>query len=83
MNQEDGKEYWLSMDLNRAEAISLVQRIMDGEYADERELNGWLEAIERSLVCGSVSDLIFWPEEAELTAEQVVDQALAYRPIAL
>jgi hypothetical protein len=75
----------LSVHLNRAEAISLVQRIMDGEYADERELDGWLAAMGRSLMCpsGYVSDLIFWPEEAELTAAQVVDQALAYRPIAL
>ncbi|MBB5776587.1 hypothetical protein [Nonomuraea jabiensis] len=73
----------MSMHLNRAEAISLVQRIMDGEYADERELDRWLGAIDRSLVCGSVSDLIFWPEKAELTAEQIVNQALAYRPIAL
>ena len=30
-----------------------------------------------------VSDLIFWPERGELTAEQIVDDALAYKPIAL
>ncbi|MGW3346825.1 hypothetical protein ACWDA3_26235 [Nonomuraea rubra] len=75
----------MSAHLNRAEAISLVQRIMDGEYGDERELDGWLEKMGRSLVCPSeyVSDLIFWPGGTELTAEQVVDQALSYRPIAL
>ncbi|WP_206068350.1 MULTISPECIES: hypothetical protein [Nonomuraea] len=63
----------------------MVQRIMDGEYADERELDSWLEILDRSFACpsGHVSDLIFWPSTAEPTPEQVVAQASAYRPIAL
>ncbi|MEU1820798.1 e9imm peptide [Streptomyces roseifaciens] len=58
---------------------------MDEQYAAEEEAGGWLDMLERALRCpsGYVSDLIFWPPEGELSADEVVDQALAYRPIAL
>ncbi|WP_431904845.1 hypothetical protein [Nonomuraea sp. bgisy101] len=71
--------------LSREEAVVIVQRIMDVDYADDREADLLLEALARSLGCpqGYVSDLIFWPKGPEPTAEQVVDEALAYRPIAL
>ncbi|MFE3454623.1 hypothetical protein ACFXJ8_37445 [Nonomuraea sp. NPDC059194] len=71
--------------LSRAEAVAAVQRIMDVDYADEREAELLLEALARSLVCpsGHLSDLIFWPKVPAPTAQQVVDEALAYRPIAL
>ncbi len=32
---------------------------------------------------GHVCDLIYWPPERELSADEVVEQAWAYRPIAL
>ncbi len=37
----------------------------------------------QGLACpsGHVRDLIFWPPERDLSADEVVDQALAYRPI--
>ncbi|OEJ23062.1 e9imm peptide [Streptomyces agglomeratus] len=71
--------------LRRAEAVALVQRIMEGDYASEDEVNDWLDRLDRALSCpsGHVSGLIFWPPERELSAEEVVDQALAYGPIAL
>ncbi|MEU7136013.1 e9imm peptide [Streptomyces sp. NPDC046261] len=71
--------------MSRAEAVALVQRIMDVDYAFEEEADGWLEALDRALACptGHVGDLIFWPAGRELSADEVVDQALAYRPIAL
>jgi hypothetical protein len=49
-------------------------------------LEAWLDLIERNVPCptGYVSDLIFWPPDGqELSAEAVVDRALAYRPIEL
>ncbi|MFJ6950419.1 e9imm peptide [Micromonospora aurantiaca (nom. illeg.)] len=51
-------------------------------YADEGELGGWLDQLERDLVCpgGYVSNLIYW-SDPELTAAEVVDRALAYQPI--
>ncbi|MEU6510441.1 e9imm peptide [Streptomyces sp. NPDC046942] len=71
--------------MNRAEAVALVQRIMDADYASDAEVAGWLDGLDRALACpsGHVNGLIFWPPERELSADEVVDQALAYRPIAL
>ncbi|MEU0227109.1 e9imm peptide [Streptomyces sp. NPDC006284] len=71
--------------LSRAEAVALVQRIIEADYVSEDEVNDWLDRLDRALACpsGHVNDLIFWPLERELSAEEVVDLALAYRPIAL
>ncbi|WP_411093625.1 e9imm peptide [Streptomyces sp. 049-1] len=72
-------------EMSRAEAVVLVQRIMDAEYASDDEVDGWLTRLDRALSCpsGHVSDLIFWPPERGLSADEVVDQALASRPVAL
>ncbi|MEU3854024.1 bacteriocin immunity protein [Streptomyces sp. NPDC029554] len=74
-----------AVEMTRAEAVALVQRIMEADYASDDEVDGWLDRLDRALVCpsGYVSDLIFWPPERELSADEVVGQALAYRPIAL
>ncbi|MFE9171557.1 e9imm peptide [Streptomyces kebangsaanensis] len=72
-------------EMSRAQAVALVQRIMDVDYASDEEAYNWLELLGRVLACpaGYVSNLIFWPPKRELSADEVVDQALAYRPIAL
>ncbi|MGA5291587.1 bacteriocin immunity protein [Streptomyces pseudogriseolus] len=72
-------------EMSRAEAVALVQRIMDADYASDDEVDGWLDRLDRALECpsGHVRDLIFWPPKRELSADEVVDQALAYRPVAL
>lgn len=71
--------------MSRTEAVALVQRIMDADYASEEEVDGWLDMLDRALPCptGHVSDLIFWPPAEELSAVEVVEQALAYRPVSL
>ncbi|GAA3085119.1 hypothetical protein GCM10020000_84540 [Streptomyces olivoverticillatus] len=71
--------------MNRAQAVALVQRIMHADFTAEEEADGWLDMLDRALGCpsGYVSDLIFWPPDGELSADEVVDQALAYRPIVL
>lgn len=71
--------------MGHAEEVALVQRIMDGAYASDEQLEGWLHGLDRALACptGHVSGLIFWPPERELSADEVVDRALAYQPIAL
>ncbi|MEU0603938.1 e9imm peptide [Streptomyces sp. NPDC006393] len=71
--------------MSRAEAVALVQRIMDADYASDEEVASWLDRLDRALTCppGHVSGLIFWPPGRELSADEVVDQALAHRPIAL
>lgn len=72
----------LAAKLTRDEAITLVELIMSNDYADDDELGGWLDQLERDLVCpdGYVSGLIYWNDPA-LTAAEVVDRALAYQPI--
>jgi hypothetical protein len=72
-------------EMSRAEAVALVQRIMEADYASDDEVDGWLDRLDRALTCpsGRVRDLIFWPPEREVSADEVVDQALAYRPVAL
>ncbi|WP_175609371.1 bacteriocin immunity protein [Streptacidiphilus griseoplanus] len=71
--------------MSREEAVALVQRIMSGDYASEEEVDRVLEQLDSALRCprGYVSALIFWPKRGEPSAAEVVDQALAYRPIAL
>ena len=71
--------------MSRADAVVLVQRIMHADYTSDDEVDHWLDRLDRALACpsGHVSDLIFWPLERELSADEVVDQALAYRPITL
>ncbi|MFF2748405.1 e9imm peptide [Kitasatospora sp. NPDC058048] len=73
------------VEMSREEAVVLVQRIMDANYVSDDEVSGWLDRLGESLLCptGYVSDLIFWPKGAEPSAEEVVDQALTYQPIAL
>ncbi|WP_411105083.1 e9imm peptide [Streptomyces sp. cmx-4-9] len=69
----------------REAAVASVQEIMHADYADDAEAYGALEALGNALGCpgGYVSDLIFWPKGRALTAAEVVDQALKYRPFAL
>lgn len=72
----------MATQLTRDEAIALVERIMTCSYADDAEANRWLDQLDRNLGCpgNGISDLIFW-SDPELTAAEVVDQALAHRPI--
>ncbi|MFF7902105.1 e9imm peptide [Streptomyces sp. NPDC088817] len=73
------------VEMSRDQAVALVQRIMDVDYATDEEADNWLDMLDRALDCptGWVADLIYWPPERALSADEVVDQALAYRPIAL
>ena len=49
----------------------------------EEEIDEMMDALEFSVLDPEVSDLIFHPDGKELTAEEVVDKALAYKPIIL
>ena len=66
---------------DKAEMVALVQRIMDMHYTEE-ELPDLMDLLERSTACPEVSDFIFWPKRP-MTAAEVVDAALAHRPIIL
>jgi hypothetical protein len=69
--------------MSREEAIHLVQQLMDADYDDEAEANELVAALERGLVCPPISDYIFWDFDPQLTAQKVVDRALAYEPFAM
>jgi hypothetical protein len=70
--------------LTREEMIALVERLTRGE-GEEAEAGDWIERLERSLPNPHISRIIFWPEPDEegLTAEQIVDKAMRYRPFPL
>lgn len=72
-----------SQRMSRDEAIPLVQRLLSGDTADEAQASELLAALERGLRCPHISEYIFWGFDPALTAEKVVDRALAYKPIAL
>ncbi|MDX2678470.1 bacteriocin immunity protein [Streptomyces sp. NY05-11A] len=72
--------------MNRQELIELVRRLMSAEGTEE-ENDRLVEILERSVPHPRVLDLIYHPQSEGLqdgvTAEQVVDAALAYKPFAL
>ncbi|MEU6987346.1 bacteriocin immunity protein [Streptomyces sp. NPDC046324] len=68
--------------LTRDELILLVERIMEGEGSEE-EHDALIAELKRNVRHPRVTDLIYYPENGEPTAEQVVDTALSYRPIEL
>jgi hypothetical protein len=68
------------LDVTRDELVEIVRRIL----ADPTD-DGYIQAFERNTVMPGASGLIFHPppELRDATAEEIVDAALAYRPIAL
>ena len=65
----------------KSEMVALTQRILDMNYTEE-ELPDLIEQLKQSTGCPNVSDLIFWSKRA-MTAAEIVNEALAYRPIIL
>lgn len=68
-------------DLSREELIGLVEQLMQCS-GEEWEMDIWLDMITSSVADPSISDYIFWSDE-DLSAEEIVDKALAYKPILL
>lgn len=77
----DGGNAGTNRRMSRDEALSLVRRLLNG--ADEAEGDEILDALERGLVCPHISDYIYWGPAPGPSPEQIVDRALAYRPMAL
>lgn len=65
--------------LNRDELILLVERIQKCQ-GTEKQIDRLIEIVEKNLIDPKVSDYIFHEEN---TPEEVVDKALAYKPILL
>ncbi|MFF1557339.1 e9imm peptide [Streptomyces sp. NPDC058279] len=69
--------------MTRDEAVRLVARLMDGSITDEAEVDATVDALRLALRCPHISDYIYWDFDPNLSAEKIVDRALAYRPFAL
>ncbi|NEC17478.1 e9imm peptide [Streptomyces parvus] len=71
--------------MSRGEALALVRRLLDDTGdTGEAEADEILDALERGLGCPHISDYVYWPlPGSDPTPEEIVDRALAYRPIAL
>ncbi|WP_150259344.1 e9imm peptide [Streptomyces venezuelae] len=69
--------------MTRDEAVQLVQRLMNGSITNEAEADTALESLKVGLRCPHITDYIFWDFDPDLTAEKVVNRALAQEPFAL
>ncbi|MEN1989576.1 bacteriocin immunity protein [Paenibacillus hubeiensis] len=65
----------------RTHLVELVRKLMHAE-GTEAELDNMLSELERQVPHPAISNLIFW-DDRELTPEQIVEEALAARPIIL
>lgn len=66
--------------MTREELINLVKELYNSKGKTEEQEDQLLDLLEKNVPHPEVSDLIYWED---LTPEEVVDQALAYKPIQL
>ncbi len=67
--------------MEKEELIDLVQKIMEAN-GNEEELDNCMLMVEANVPHPRVSDLIFY-SKVELTPEEIIEKALAYKPILL
>lgn len=65
--------------MTREELILLVDKIMKCQ-GSEKEIDEMMELLEKNVIDPEVSNYIFYEEN---TLEEVIDKALAYKPIIL
>jgi hypothetical protein len=63
--------------VDRSELVALVARLMHGDFASQDEVEDAASSLQAAVPHPRVTDLIFY-DDRDLTAEQVVDEALAY-----
>jgi hypothetical protein len=61
--------------------IDLVRKLMNAEGTEDEQDN-MLTELQQQLPHAEISNLIFW-DDRDLTPEQIVEEALAARPIIL
>jgi hypothetical protein len=71
----------MNQKLSVDEMIELVRKLMNAEGTEE-ELDMWEDTLEKNLNYPELAALIYYPDR-EMTPEEIVKQALAYKPIAL
>ncbi len=65
--------------MSRNELIELVKKIIDCEGTEE-EIDKMILKLEQNVIDPYISDYIYYDD---LTPEQIIDKALAYKPIFL
>lgn len=71
---------------SRSELVRLVERITQADGQTQTEADALVENFLAAVPHPRATDLIFYPESVvgrELSAEEVVDLALGYRPVEL
>lgn len=71
---------------DRAKLVAIVERIMDGDYTSDDEVQGLVKKFEAAVPHPRAAGLIFWPSDEfdhEPTAAEIVDKALSYEPLEL
>ncbi|PWW44841.1 MULTISPECIES: bacteriocin immunity protein [Paenibacillus] len=66
---------------NHLHLVELVRKLMNAEGTED-ELDEMLNELQQQLPYAEISNLIFW-DDRDLTPEQIVEEALAARPIIL
>ncbi|WP_416292066.1 hypothetical protein ACM7Q1_15805 [Paenibacillus illinoisensis] len=66
---------------DHAQLVEQVRKLMNAE-GTEAELDDMLTELQKRLPYAEISNLIFW-DDRDLTPEQIVEEALAARPIQL
>ncbi|MFJ8926674.1 bacteriocin immunity protein [Streptomyces sp. NPDC102364] len=66
---------------SREELVHMVQQLIDADLPEEEE-DRIVDELKSSVSHPRITDLIYY-NTPKLTAEEVVDKALAYRPIEL
>ncbi|MDR2272058.1 MAG: hypothetical protein LBF27_14225 [Sphingobacterium sp.] len=66
--------------LSRQELIDLVKRISNAEGTTEQEDDDMLDLFLENVPDPNAADYIFSKEYEGLSAEEIVDRALAYKP---
>ncbi|SFS52486.1 bacteriocin immunity protein [Marininema halotolerans] len=66
--------------LNREELVELVRRIIDVDGTEE-EIDQMIDLFEEIVPNPKGSGLIFYPENEDVTPEEIVEEALHYEPI--
>ncbi len=68
--------------LTKEELIEVVRKICDAEFEDERERHKLLVLFLNNVPDPEATNLIYY-HDPELTPEEIVEKALAYKPILL
>ena len=67
--------------MDEKELLELITKLANGEGSDS-EAQNWLQTINRNVPFPDVSELIFY-HDPELSPQQILEKALAYKPIQL